>query len=70
MSKLVDVKTGNEIHVGDVVQTFRGEKARVTAWTEPCHAASTGRVSVVVLKEKRFGEQHFFPSVVGAEIVK
>lgn len=65
--KLVDEKSGNELHIGDKVKTFRGESAILLGFTPPRHGGSTGRVSVKIGAER---EQEFFPGVICAKIVQ
>lgn len=73
---LVDEKTGAPIAIGDVVETFRGEKVRVTGFKAPTHSGSTGRVYVqpLELKEGFVGlpgfNREYFPSVISAKIVE
>ena len=64
--KLINKKTRRVIKVGDVVMTFRGERAIVVGWySKP--APSTGRV--IIQEHACYGTQEFYPSVIGAKIV-
>jgi hypothetical protein len=64
---------GHEVKVGDEVTTFRGEKAVVTGWVAPLHAASTGRVHIKFVHDVTSAwsghEGEFFPSVIDTHIV-
>lgn len=46
--KLVHVKTGKEVEVGDKVKDFRGDPAVVTGWTPPRKPASEGHIRVKI----------------------
>lgn len=63
--KLVHELSGEEIKVGDIVKTFRGEDAVVTHMQPPQHAASSGKVTVRLVGNKL--ETEFFPSVIFAK---
>jgi len=52
---------------GQEVTTFRGEKAILTGWREPQHAASSGRVYITIYEEDGTYNGEFFPGVIGAE---
>src|ERR1700751_1606864 len=65
-TKLIDIKTNNEIKAGDTVTTFRGEKGKLISIEAPRHSGSTGRVYVQL--GSRYAE--FFPTVINAKIVE
>lgn len=56
--KLYNEKTGDEIKVGDIVTTFRGESVTVTGWPKD------GRNKVWVMTAN--GTREYFPSVINA----
>lgn len=56
--KLYNEKTGDEIKIGDTVNTFRGDTVTVTGWPKD------GRNKVWVMTPN--GTREFFPSVIGA----
>lgn len=63
--KLINIKTGEEVHVGDTILSFRGEPVKVLGWyTKP--APSSGRV--VVADDD--GEYEYYPSVFDCKIVE
>jgi hypothetical protein len=64
--KLIDLKTGKEVKIGDTVTDFRGDKAELTGIYPPRHSNSSGRVTV--WDGKMTGE--YFPSVFGCQIVE
>lgn len=57
--KLYNEKTGDEIKVGDIVTTFRGESVTVTGWPKD------GRNKVWV-KNADGDTREYFPSVIDA----
>lgn len=59
---LID-KNGKELHIGDKLKTFRGEKVTLIGMTKPHKPSSTGRV-FVWFTNGTTGE--YYPSVVGA----
>lgn len=66
---LVYESTGVPVKVGDIAETFRGEKVEVSGIDEPRHACSTGRVYVRdESADSEFGgfSNSYFPSVIGA----
>lgn len=63
--KLIYTNTGAPAKLGDVVETFRGERAILLGIQEPHKPASTGRV-YIQLEDSR-ASREFFPSVIGAE---
>lgn len=65
---LVDEKTGMPIKVGDVRETFRGDKVTVTGWSHNGRAQSTGRVHVR-FDDDKFGDAEYYPSVIGAKLI-
>lgn len=64
---LIHADTGEQIHIGQEVTTFRGEKAILVDFRAPLHAASTGRVFIQRVGFNRVEE--YFPAVIGARIV-
>ena len=62
MPRLIHEKTQKFVQVGDVVHSFRGRPHIVTGWEEPRHPASTGRLWVQTMDERRAHSQ-YFPSV-------
>ena len=66
--KLVYEKDSREVHVGDSVETFRGEKCVVRSIEKPHHGGSTGRVYVNIETDE--GRRGFFPSVIGAKWIE
>jgi hypothetical protein len=64
--RLYDKTTGAEIKVGDIVETFRGERVELLGFRAPTHEGSTGRVDVQVVGTQIRSE--YFPSVINAEI--
>jgi len=65
MPTLIYEKTREPVRVGDIVH-LRGRPHVVTGWAEPHKPASTGRVHVRSMCERRnFAE--YFPSVIGAD---
>lgn len=67
MDKLINEKTGLEIKIGEMVETFRGERVELISFQAGRHAGSTGRV-VVALSPSC--EAEYYPGVIGAKIVK
>ncbi len=66
--KLINSRTKKEVNLGDVVETFRGEKG-VLKWKEtPQHVGSMGRVGVQ-LEFDNFTNS-WFPGVIDAEWVE
>ena len=66
--RLIYKDTNNEVRVGDVVKTFRGDSVEVVTLEKPYHSSSTGRVYV-----KHPGSEwtsSYFPSVIGAEWIE
>jgi hypothetical protein len=63
--RLVYKANGNEVKVGDVVKTSRGEKCEVRYFRPPHSPSSEGKISV------RFDDNSFdneyYVSVIGAE---
>lgn len=62
MSKLVQVKTGTPIHVGQKVETFRHEIVTVESWSN-----TRNRVYCI---DARGNSNEWFPSVIGAELIE
>lgn len=70
MAKLINIETGKEIKVGDVVITFRGEFAELLSFTSPHKPSSTGRVYIQSFNnESSLARREYFPSVIGAKII-
>ena len=65
--KLVYKATGNEVKVGDVVETSKGDKVTVKYFAEPHKPSSSGKVYVE--HENGFGMEYFV-SVIGAEWIE
>lgn len=60
---LYNESTGKQLHVGDIVETFRKERCILKGMTEPHKPSSTGRVLV----EIDGGLAEFYPSVINAK---
>lgn len=67
MTVLVDSRTGNDIKIGSVVQTFRGEKYILEGFYSKGRGSS-GRV--VLRKGSSARTEEYFPAVIGAAIVE
>jgi len=67
MPKLVNSKTKAEIKIGDKVITFHGDAGVLKGFTKPHNINSTGRVEVLMENAKT--ADHWYPSVINAEIV-
>lgn len=66
--RLIDKTTRNEINIGDIVSTSKGEQVEVIHFREPHKASSSGKVSV---KSVAHGwSQEFFVGVIGAEWIE
>jgi len=65
---LWSVRLGRNLRLGDIVETFRGERGTVTGGTSPHKQGSTGRVYVEM--ENGGWASEFFPSVIDAKWVK
>lgn len=63
---LVDDATDQEIEVGTIVKTFRGEECKLLGFTAPRHDGSTGRVLVEIGRNR----MEYYPSVIGCKIVE
>jgi hypothetical protein len=63
MKKLVYIKTGLPVRVGDITETFRGQPVKVLGWALPLTPESTGRVTIA----GEAGAADFYPSVIDAE---
>lgn len=63
MKKLVD-QDGNEIKVGDIVTTFRGEQVTVTLIR-----GNEGRNGRVYLRDDNGREQECFPGVISSHFI-
>lgn len=61
--KLVYVKTGQPVKVGDKAKTFRGDEVEIEVISPPAHPGSTGRVDVVFPNGDRAS---FYPGVIDA----
>ncbi len=67
MSKLINIRTKEEIKIGDRVQTGKGQFATLLSFTPPHKPASTGRVYI---EEEENGWKHeYFPSIFGAKFI-
>lgn len=64
--KLIDTKTNKEVAIGEVVTSFRGEKAVVTGFRPPHKPSSSGRVYVRPLEGE--GTREYFPGVYDLKI--
>jgi hypothetical protein len=60
---------GGMLKKGDVVKDFRGDKHKIVGFEMPHHSGSTGRVFTKHGPKFKY-DGSFFPSVVGAKIVK
>ena len=65
--QLINTTTREPLQLGDIVETFRGERAILLGMAEPHKPSSTGRV-YIQLDDSR-ASREFFPSVIGAEWV-
>lgn len=65
MPTLIYEKTGQPVAVGDVVHS-RGHAYIVTGWSEPRHPASTGRLQVQTMNERKAWAE-YFPHVFGCD---
>lgn len=68
--RLICERTGEEIKVGDEVDTFRGDQVRVVGIRPPHRPGSSGRVIVDELSANGSRGQEYFPSVIDAKIVE
>jgi hypothetical protein len=66
--RLIYTNTGAPAMLGDIVETFRGERAILLGIQQPHKPASTGRV-YIQLDDSR-ASREFFPSVIGAEWIE
>jgi hypothetical protein len=66
LMKLINSITKQEIKVGDIVISFRGEKCEVCSWSEPRHSDSTGRMYV---KSEQYNRGNFYPTVFNCKFV-
>ena len=62
--RLLDEKTGSEVKVGDMVETFIGESVKVLGFSIGCTPQSSGRV--LVQDDNGVGE--YYPGVIGCTI--
>jgi hypothetical protein len=61
-------KTGQEIKVGDIVETFRGDKVVVKTIVEPNATSESGYVYVTYSDVKEFEfTRSYYPSVISAK---
>ena len=67
MTKLIDTTTGVELHIGDIVKTFRDEDVRISQ-IRP-HEGQSGRVYVTKLGAEHSLEREFFPSVINSRFI-
>ena len=63
--KLINSKTKQEVKIGDMVTSFRGEKYEVRSWSEPQHRGSTGRMYV----KSDVYDRDYYPAVFNCEFV-
>jgi len=72
--KLVYIKTGNEVKVGDIVETGKGEEVVVEYFAEPHKPSSSGKVSVKPNRKQGEDEvifsREFFVSIIDAEWIE
>lgn len=66
--KLIDVKTGAELNVGDVRLTFRGDEVRITSLQPPHKPESSGKVNVKFVSDGVPGQ--YYPGVLDARFVE
>ncbi|MHA1970733.1 MAG: hypothetical protein ACTSXE_02680 [Candidatus Thorarchaeota archaeon] len=66
MPKLVDKKTGQEIELGSIRTSFRGDKLKILNFTAPHKPGSTGKVYTRDIDNG--WTQEYYPGVVGAKI--
>ncbi len=67
--KLIHLKTGTELKVGDQVKTVDGELVFLTYMQPPQSLSSTGRVFVKKINSVEEDFKEFFPSVLEAKWV-
>ena len=65
MPTLVYTATQQPVKVGDIVH-LRGKPYTVTGWSEPHSPASTGRVHLQTMDDRR-SHQSYYPIVIGAD---
>jgi len=65
--RLVSLKTGLEVLIGETVKDFRGDTMTVIDFMAPLHEPSTGRV---VLKHEDGWEHAYYPSVIDTQVVQ
>jgi hypothetical protein len=58
MPTLIYEKTGQPVNVGDVIHS-NGRAVIVCGWTEPRHPASTGRIQVQTIDERKSWSEYF-----------
>ena len=58
MPTLIYEKTGQPVTVGDVIHS-NGRAVIVCGWTEPRHPASTGRIQVQTMDERKVWAEYF-----------
>lgn len=66
--KLIFSKTRNEVKLGDLANTFRGEIVTVVGIDQPHKSSSTGRVTVKFSDGE--SARSFYPSVIDAEWIE
>ena len=54
-------ENGKKLKIGDVVKDFRGDKHKITGWSAPRHAGTSGRVHT--------DQGSYYPSVIDARLV-
>ena len=58
MPTLIYQKTGQPVNVGDVIHS-NGRPVIVCGWTEPRHPASTGRIQVQTMDDRKAWSEYF-----------
>ena len=66
--KLINSKTKQPVHIGEVAHDFRGKAAVITGWQVPQHTGSTGRIDIREMDEHGLSAS-YYPSVYGMEWV-
>jgi hypothetical protein len=62
---LVYKNSGNPVAIGDVVETFRGDRVEVTYFREPTSSSSEGKVSCKNVDSD--WQQEYYVGVIGAQ---
>jgi hypothetical protein len=66
MPALIYTATQQPVKTGDVVHLRDGQPYTVTGWSEPHSPASTGRVHLQTMDDRR-SHQSYYPIVIGAD---